>query len=193
MTRWRIWLAVLALAGATLLMACNDGGDDDDDGNGGDEPTATQSADGGDETPTDGDGDGNGDGDAASLSDLAGEWATKEAKLVYEFSSTGGGTDSSGTFTLYWKPPDSWRLDMMIDGETSTLISSAGTSYLCSEAGGEGSCFATPGGQVPIPFVPLRVNGGSGGVEFSMEATSLEESVGATDFEPPYPVLDLGQ
>lgn len=66
MTRWRIWLAILALAGGALLMACSDS-KDDDDGNGGDGPTATESADEGDETPDD-----SGNGDGANTPDDSG-------------------------------------------------------------------------------------------------------------------------
>jgi len=245
MTRWRIWLAVLALAGGALLVACG-GGDDDKDGgdNGGDEPDATEPAD-------TGDGDGGDGGDASGeLTELAGAWATKEAKIAYDFTSSGGGTDSSGTFTLYWQPPDNWRLDMTIDGQATTILNSGGKSYICSEAGGEGQCLESPVSQIPLPFlgsfvdtdayeslvegtfsgvdidrsdetiagqdaqcynasgtvegvegesefcftgdgVPVRIMGGGGGSTFSMEATSVETSVGDADFQPPFPILEI--
>jgi hypothetical protein len=143
-------LAVLALAGGALLVACNGGDGDDDDGDGGEGPAATEPADGGDDVGNGGDDGGDASGE---LSDLAGQWATKEAKISYDFTSSSGGTESGGTFTLYWKPPDSWRLDITVDGEATAIISTAGASYICTDAGGQGQCLETPATQIPVPFL----------------------------------------
>jgi len=249
----RAWLAVGVLLAGALLLACGGDGDDgdgDDNGDGGAQPTATESAAGEDETPP-GDGNGADGGDASSdLSALAGEWATKEAKISYDFTSSSAGTESAGAFTLYWKPPDSWRLDMTIDGEAITLIATGGSTYYCSESGGEGTCIQAPASQIPVPFlssfvdpdayesfiagsfagldidrsertiagqdaqcysasgvvageegqsefcfssdgVPLRISGGGGGSEFTMEATDASDSVSDTDFELPYEILEI--
>jgi hypothetical protein len=157
MTRWRIWFAALALIGGALLMACGGGGDDDDDdgGNGGDEPTATESADGGEETPADGgngDGDGNGDG-SADISDLAGQWATKQAKITYDITSSDAAV--GGTYTVYWNPPDEWRLDASSGGEEAGIfIKNADGTYVCSSDGsGGGQCISSPGMTIPVPFL----------------------------------------
>jgi hypothetical protein len=153
----RLYLLLVAglLVLGALMIACNDKKDDDGD-NGG--PTATTSA---GETPSEGEtpddgGNGDGDGDAqAELQGLAGEFANREAKVTYDFTSSAAGTESTGSFTLFWKPPDSWRMDMtMADSPPITMISSGGTSYTCSgdDAGG-GSCFASTAGAIPIPFL----------------------------------------
>ena len=56
--------------------------------------------------------------------------------------------------TLYWKPPDSSRVDFTdASGENVIFLTTGGTSYICSESGGEGSCFASPTGGAPLPFL----------------------------------------
>jgi hypothetical protein len=142
----KLWLFAAALIASFLLLACNGGGDDDDGDNGDAAPTATEEA-------ADGDGDGE-TGDASQeIQELAGQWAERDIKIAYNFSSTAAGTTSSGTMTLYWKPPD-WRMDFDLDGSTGTIISAGGTSYFCSESGGEGQCLESPvESAAPIPFL----------------------------------------
>jgi hypothetical protein len=151
-------MMVLALLGGALLFAC--GGDDDDaDGGDVDQPTATQEADGGD-GGADGGQDTNGGGDASSdLRDLAGKLANKEVKASYQLSGTFGGESLESSFTLYWKPPDTWRVDFSSEGTESIFISQAGTGYLCTADGAEGTCLQSPlGSAVPIPFFDLFTN-----------------------------------
>jgi hypothetical protein len=149
MTRWRIWLAVLALAGGALLVACGGDDDKDDGGNGGDEPTATESADGGD---GDGDADGDADGDGADLTELTGEWAESPATISYAFTSSSGSGD--GSYVLYWNPPDQWRVDFEIEGSEASYIKNADGTFICSPNGdGTGTCIDYPVGVPPVPFL----------------------------------------
>jgi hypothetical protein len=150
-------MVLLVALGGTLLFAC--GGSDDDGDDNGSEPTADATMDDGANPTDDGaeptdDGSDSGNGDTNSeLRELAGKMADQEAHVAYTFSSTGGGTDSTGTFTLFWRPPDQWRLDIDMDGTTVTSISKEGTTYFCSDDGsGGGSCFASPTG-LPLPFL----------------------------------------
>lgn len=151
MTRWRIWLAAMAVLGGALLVACGGGDDKKKDDGGGDEPTATASATG-DETPAAGDGGGNGDGASPDLTELAGQWATKQAKIVYDITSSDG--SFGGTYTVYWNPPDEWRLDATSEGSTATFIKTGGSTYVCSADGsGGGQCLDSPGLTIPVPFL----------------------------------------
>lgn len=136
---------ILAVAlGSVLVFAC--GGDSKDDN--GDKPTAAATSDDG-SSPTEDGSSSTGDGDSGSeLRNLAAGMADKEAKIAYNFTSSEGGTDSTGSFTLFWKPPDSWRFDMDADGTTATFITVDGTTYTC----GEGACFESPVGM-PLPFL----------------------------------------
>jgi len=152
MTRWRIWLAAIAVLGGALLLACGGGDDDKKDDGGGAEPTATASADG-DVTPADGgDGDG-GDGASGDLTELAGAWATKQAKITYNITSSAD--TAGGTYTVYWNPPDEWRLDASSGGtEAGIFIKNADGEYICSPDGsGGGACISSPGLTIPVPFL----------------------------------------
>jgi hypothetical protein len=144
-------MALFVVVGGAFLFACG-GDDDDDDGGNGGEPTAEETMDDGGE-PTDGGEPSDGEGDInEELRNLAAGVADQEAKVAYNFTATGGGEDTSGTFTLYWKPPSSWRFDMDMDGQATSIISKDGTSYICSGDGaGGGTCFASPA-TFPFPF-----------------------------------------
>ena len=153
-TSFRLGLMIVALLAGSLAFACGGGaGTSDDDGDDdGDQPEASEGADGDD---ADGDGDG---GDLQDeLRKLAEEFGVREVKIEYSFSSTGdGSTDDEGTITLYWKPPDAWRVDISSSAGDLILINSDGTSYLCTSAGGTGQCLESPiGDVVPIPFLSV--------------------------------------
>jgi len=185
MTVLRLWLIIGALLAGALFVAC--GGDDDGDDTGdGEEPTATTSVEGG-ETPSDGDG-GDGGGDAqAELDQLAGDFANREAKVAYDYTSTAAGTTDQGSFTLYWKPPDAWRLDITSSSGDVILISSGGTTYLCSAEGGEGQCFESPTtSAIPLPFLSYFTDPGSLSdlIDTSIAGVDIdrsEESIGGQD------------
>ena len=144
---------LMAVSGALLYACGSDSNDDSDDG--GNRPTAAATSDDG-SSPTDDGSSDNGDGDSDSeLRNLAAGMADKEAKIVYTFTSSEGGTDSTGSFTLFWKPPASWRIDMDMEGEVATIIEKEGTTYICAADGsGGGSCFASPT-TLPLPFLGL--------------------------------------
>ena len=146
----RLWIILAAALGGALVFAC--GGDDN--GNGPDPTATTSNGDGATETPsaTGDQGDGTSGDSNAELRDLAGKLADHEAKIAYDFSSSAGDIDSTGSFTLYWKPPQSWRVDMDMDGSQATFITKEGKTYLCSNDGGEGQCLESPT-ALPLPFL----------------------------------------
>lgn len=256
-----VWgLAILMLIGLLVLAAaCNgNGGDGDDSDTREAGETPADMADGGDEGDGDADGDqdgeadGEADGSGSALEDYFGEWAETEGQISYEYTSEGGGTSDSGTFTLYWMPP-SWRWDGGDDDSQSIIISTASDYYLCSEdsclsygslgeipppvpffglftdpgavetsfggalgvdldtsdetiAGVSASCFSASseaGGEAAGGewcwadenglLLRVRAVSTSGGEEYSYEFEATEVGdVSAGDFEPPYPVQDLG-
>ncbi|MEX0786083.1 MAG: hypothetical protein WD939_05555 [Dehalococcoidia bacterium] len=255
MTRFgRVWLAAAALLLVLFLAACSSDDDSDDADTGDGQPTATEPT--GDDTGDDGNGDGgNGDEPSGDLNDelrrFADEFGISEVKIAYNFSASGGGADEEGTMTLFWKPPDSWRLDFSsAESGDFTIISSAETSYICTSEDG-GQCIASPLGSVPIPFLSIftepdglndlidtslgdvdversdreiagqdascfsisgTIEGESGEGEycfrddgvllllhgagdasgaFSLEATSVEDSVSDGDLEPPYEITEI--
>jgi hypothetical protein len=75
---------------------------------------------------------------------------------------------SAGTFTLYWKPPDSWRVDITLPEGNSIIISTGGVSYVCSEAEGSGQCFQSPV-AAPVPFLTAFTD--PGGIGSLADAT----------------------
>ncbi len=252
----RLWLLVAALLAGALAVACGGNGDDGDDGDSG-EPAPTVPAGDGEE-PQDADADGGQEpaGDLGEeLRNLAAEFGITEVKIDYEFSAAENGDSQSGSLTLYWKPPDAWRMDFSSDGEGVTMITTGETGYICSDVDGEGQCLRSPAaGAIPIPFLSffadpdeltdlidetilgldversqetiagrdascfsiegtiegetgsaeycfsssgilLRLRSGgsdpTGGGEFRLEATSVEDEVSGEDLEPPYPVMEL--
>jgi len=247
----RYFLIVVALLAGALFIAC--GSDSDDNGdNGSGDPAAEQ--------PVDGDADGDGNGDdsdvSGALRDLADQFGISEVKVEYNMTSSGSGDDLDGTMTLYWKPPDAWRMDIgSPDGDIS-MIYDGNVTYICASEGGEGQCFESPGGDaLGVPFLSIFTDPGefddligtsfgsvdvnqssrkiagedatcfevSGEVdseqsegefcfrddgvlllmrasgsgfesdgEFSLEATSVSDSVSDEDLEPIYEILDFG-
>lgn len=159
----KVGLLLLALIGGLLIAAaCGDDNGDGDDGD--DEPTAVETM---DDT-----GDGNGDGDedgngATDLSDLAGELQNQEMRVRYDFTSSVDG--SAGSFVLYWKPPDRWRIDFIMDGEEGSFIQTADATYICSDDGSGGSCFSSPLGAeaIGLPFLSIFT-----------DPTGLEDTLG---------------
>jgi len=75
------------------------------------------------------------------------------------------------------------RSDRTIAGQDAQCYSASGV--VGGEEGQSEFCFSSDG-------VPLRISGGGGGSEFTMEATAVEEAVSDADFELPYDVIDLG-
>lgn len=153
----RVWLIAAALvAGLLIAAACGGGGSDNGDegptatassNGGGDEPTATASAD-----------TGNDNGDAAgALQNFADEFGQQEMHVTYEFTSSIDG--SSGSFVIYWQPPDNWRVDIISDEGEASIIQNADGTYLCTPDAG-GSCLASPvaAGTMPVPFLSAFTN-----------------------------------
>lgn len=168
LTRHRYLSLVAALLLAFGLAAC--GGDDDDD-NGdaaGDEPAATEDAgedengddEGETEEPTEApadnddreepadegdDADGAGDGDALDeLEERAAQSGPEQFKYVYDMTVDGE------TFTLTFARDgerNMYGIDGTFEGEDTNVvfISDGETTYVCSDEGGEGSCFEQPG------------------------------------------------
>jgi hypothetical protein len=167
---WRTLLASIAVLALGLFLAgCGGGGDDDDDDDTGDGPTAEATDDSGAD-----EGDGGDDTGASSdeLKDLAGRFADQEVKISYDFTLSGA---DSGTFTLYWKPPDAWRMDFSSAGSEGSLITRAGASYLCTE----GQCIETPAGSAsPLPFFSFITDPDALGslIDSSVAGVGVDES-----------------
>ncbi len=173
----RLGLMIVALLAASLALACGGGGGTSDDDGGGEQPEASEGADG-DEPDTDRDRDG---GDLeVELRELAEEFAVREVKIEYAFSTAGDGSpDDQGTITLYWKPPDAWRVDIFSSAVDLILINSDGTSYLCTSEGSAGQCLESPiGDVVPIPFLSLFTdpNGLSDLIDVSFAGVDVDRS-----------------
>jgi outer membrane lipoprotein-sorting protein len=155
-----LWIAVSAFLIALLALAaaCSSSDDEDVDDGGNDSPTATADANGdgdsnGDDNG-DGDGDNNGDdGDGDSLADrlrdLSDDYEIVEAKVVFDFTSTGGGEDEDfdTQMTLISRPPSDTRMEFSTDEGTVIVISTSDASYTCFSGGGEESCFELPVGD----------------------------------------------
>jgi hypothetical protein len=154
----RLWIVLIAALGATFAFAC--GSDSKDDTGKTPAPTsATSEGNGTDQTPNATD-DGSSGSANDELSNLAAGLTGHEAKIAYDFFTTGGGADTSGTFTLYWKSADAWRIDFDASGAQATYITKDGKSYICTDAGGEGTCIASPTSAMPIPFAdPSALSG----------------------------------
>ena len=180
----RLWMLVLVAIGGAALFAC--GGDSSDDGANGD-PTSEATSDGGEEPTDDGSSD-SGDGDSGSeLQSLAAGLGDNEAKITYDFSSPGGEAGSTGSFTIFYKSAEAWRVDMELDGgDAATFIEKEGTTYLCSGDGsGGGQCLAYPG-AFPLPFLTFftepdaltgMINAEVGGIGFDKS----DDTIGGQD------------
>jgi len=145
----RILLSLALLITAGTLLACTSEQKTPD-------PTATPIRTPASSTPSP-----DGDGGSASeeLRDLAGRLANKEVQAAYRLSTTYDGESAEQVFTLYWRPPDTWRLDFLKPGEHSSFLSNAGTGYWCSTDDNVGSCLPSPVGLgVPMPFAELFTN-----------------------------------
>ena len=152
---WRMSLVVFALLAGALLAACG-GGDDNGDS---DEPTAVEDV------------DDDQDGDAsAALQRLAGEFGAEEVKITYRFSSTFDGETMDGTMTLFWKPPDAWRVDFSFEGAEASIITTADKSYFCTREVGDARCLESPIAEaLPLPFL-----------SFFTEPDTLADLIGET-------------
>ena len=99
----------------------------------------------------------NGEGtDAASeLQSLGAEWANTPAHVTYHYVGGESGTEDLGDFTLFWSPPDAYRMDITTSGASTTFIQNGKNSYVCGGAGSN-ACLALPvsqGGAGAIPFL----------------------------------------
>jgi len=96
-------------------------------------------------------------------------------KATYRLSTTYDGESAEQVFTLYWKPPDTWRLDFLNPGEHSSYIAKAGTGYWCGTDDRVGSCMPSPVGLgVPIPFADLFTNPASRSSFIDAQLAGLE-------------------
>jgi hypothetical protein len=129
------------------------------------------------EEPTDDGSSDNGDGGSNSeLQNLASGLGDNEAKIAYDFSSGTGEPDSTGSFTIFYKSAEAWRVDMELSGDTATFITKDGTTYMCTGDGsGGGQCLAYPG-AFPLPFLTYftepdalagLITAETGGLDFS--------------------------
>ena len=231
----RLTLLSIALLAGSLAIACGGGGTSDGDDNGGDGPS----------------GDGN-----AELREILEQFGVKEFKIVYNFTSNvDGAADTGGTMTFYVKPPDSWRMDSNFAGVDLITISSGGSTYICTSAGGLDTCLESPvEDSAAVPFLDVftdpdglidLVDTSFGGVDvdrsdrtiagldascfsvageiedaagsaeycfgegglllfasfggssaegsgsFTIEATSVDDSVSDSDFDPPYDITEI--
>ena len=168
-----VGLGAVVIVIILLIALCSGGGGDDDDDSGSDDqgnvPTATADDGGGDETPAATDD--SGDDSTAALEELSARWGDASGKIVYEFKSSAGGTETTSKMTYFIDPPNS-RTDFEgEDGEVTSFIQAGDRTYICSA----GSCLSYPGGGAinPIPFVgdyayPDAINetiGDLGGIE----------------------------
>lgn len=173
----RLLLVTTALLATAILVAC---GSDDDGGSNG-QPDATEPA--GATVPADGDnGDGDTTGDGSDISgeleNFAAQFGSQEFKIEFNYSSATDGTvDDEGTMTLYWKPPDGWRMDLGSGSGDVTLITQGATSYMCSDGGGESQCFESPAASdSPVPFLSLFTDP-------SALAAQIDSSIGGADVD----------
>ncbi len=150
----RYFLIVVALFAGALFAACSSDGDDNGDADS-DEPTAEQPIDGDD-------GDNGDDGDASGdLSSFAERFGVSEVKIEYDFTSFDATLDEEGNFegsmTLYWKPPDAWRMDIGTPEGDIALITNGDTTYMCTAAAGEELCLESPAGGIldEVPFLSI--------------------------------------
>lgn len=149
-------LLIVALAALLLAAAAcgGNGGDGEEEDRG---PAA--------EAPAGEDADGaNADGEDffADLGELSEKWQTTSATVSYDLTDISGGEESSMTVTLYWRPPDSWRMDMFPEDEPGLILINVGTtSYLCTVE--DESCLqmeVAPEDAVDAPFVGLFLDPG---------------------------------
>ena len=240
----RAILLIVALIAGSIALACGDSGGDDPD-----EPSADEEVDG-DPDGDDENGDDESTGDASSdLLAIAEDFGAEEFKI--EYTMVTGVAENDGTITIYWKPPDNWRMDMSIGGSAISMLNVDGTPYICSSDDGVEQCLESPlGDTLPVPFLSIftdpdgftdlidttfagvdvdrsdrtiagqdaacySISGdiegetgsaeycfGDSGVllllraviegeaEFSLEATSVEDSVSDADLEPPFDVVE---
>lgn len=135
-------LRTAALALVLLTASCGGSGDPAIE-----VPESVATDDAGDEPPE--------AGTDPSLTRLAGAWAESSAKVTYDLTS---GTAPAQTMTLYWLPPDSWRMDIGGDAGSTIIISTPDAGYVCTVVTGASTCVESPGDpstQAPIPFAGL--------------------------------------
>jgi len=142
-------MIALAALGGALAFAC--GGDSSNDNGNTPGPTASSTnGNGASDTPS---ASGTSGDVNDELKDLAGKFAGKEMKVGYDFTSSAGGTSSTGAFTLFWKSKDAYRVDITDSGSTTSLITKDGKQYICTADGDSGTCIASPVSSLPLPFL----------------------------------------
>jgi hypothetical protein len=148
MGRWLLALLSIMLVSAMLLVAACGGGNDDDEDDGGDgdgdgAPTATETADNGDEaTPDSDDGGGDEDDAASNLRALAEDYEDFRGVIKYETTGFDGAFSS---MTIY-KGENASRVDYEGEDGTGTIITTSDAFYLC----GEGACIKYPTGDASL-------------------------------------------
>lgn len=177
MSKWvRLLLIVAAIAtGLVMVSACGGKTKNKDDNN---QPTAAATTDSGEQPTAAGDGSGD---PATDLEALAGRFATQDVKVSYDYSSGSGDTASTGSMTIYWKPPDHSRVDFSSgDSGDVTFISQGDKSYICSADGaGSGTCIESPGGSsLPLPFLSFLTDpqGLSGLIDANVLGVNIDTS-----------------
>lgn len=240
-------VATLIIASAAL-WACggSDSNNDDNNSNNPTESSSTTPENTRESSDTPSSSDGN---TSDELKDLAGKLAGKQMSVAYDFTTSGGGTDTTGSFKLFWKSKDAYRIDIIDDaGSSTSFILKDGTQYVCSPDGsGSGTCIKSPITTFPLPFLGfftdpdtfsnlidtevngvnfdkssetiggedgtcykssvggasaqycfsndgllLRLDSGTSGASFKLEATSVDNSVADSDLELPYAATDIG-
>jgi hypothetical protein len=163
-------MAILLVAGGALLFACSSDSDDDSDSS---DPTPTASADEAEPTdsaaPTE---DGSASSDSNSdLQNLAAGLSETPARVAYTFTADAGGETTAGGFTVFWLPPDQWRLDIEeAEGSVAvTYINTDDKTYLCSES----NCFESPV-QVPFPFIGYLTDPASLNAQIDSEISGVD-------------------
>lgn len=149
-TLFRALALVLLFSLFAIAAACSSGDGSNDTPAVGESPSAGDMVDGEDDGAEDGDADSGAGDDLTALFDA---WFHTQAKIAYDYTTTGGVVNDSGVLTLYWLPPD-WRMDVTVGASQQSFIQAGDTFYLCSE----GVCQSFSGlGEIPppVPFVGL--------------------------------------
>ena len=167
---WMSLALVVALAALLLLaVACKSDSKDGKTPTSNETPEATDTPDNGGDG-----GGGGGDGGLQDLSDLASQAAEGvTANVTYQYTSETNGQTIEAEWVMVQRPPDSrFEIVSTEGGEESRtiVIGTADKSYICTSAGGSGSCYESDqtqsytAGFAPLFDIPQAIAGDIGGL-----------------------------
>ena len=113
-------LPAAALTGCLALAACGTGTSSPSPG------TTSTAVSGSSSTPS-------AANPVSELAALSTKGRATASKVSYQFSSSSG----SGTFTEFWMPPSSSRIDVTASGQQDRFITTGRTAYLCTASTGQ--------------------------------------------------------